>query len=100
MREIGKAMFDILSQDATIAGLVGTYEGAPAVFDMDSAPDGYGQDQDQVPPYVVMPGAISHDREADLDGGAEAAMQVLVYGPSPAQVEPLAERVAELLEEQ
>lgn len=98
MRAIGRAMYDVISADGTVQDLIGTHGGAPAVFDQDSAPSDYTQGLAQVEPYVVMPGAIDHDPELDLDGLEGVTMAVLIYGPGTATVEPLAEAVAAALE--
>ena len=53
MSAISQAFYDVLSADDSLAALLATYGGSPAVFTMDPAPG------DAVKPYIVTAGEVA-----------------------------------------
>jgi hypothetical protein len=92
------AIYDVLANDATLAGLLATYNGQPAVFTIDPAPG------DAVLPYVVTAGEVSQaPEEAKNCLGRELRRDVRCYAAadgSAVTVEAIAERVRTLLHRQ
>jgi len=92
------AIREVLTGDATLVGMVGTYEGEPAIFTVDPAPG------DAVLPYIVTAGEVV-DTPADTKTtlGRELWRDVRCYAPatgSAVTVEAMAERVRALLHRQ
>ena len=91
MGAITQAIYDRLVGDATLAGLLSTYGGNPAVFTTDPAPG------DADLPYVVTAGAVSvapFDTKTTL--GRQVVRDVRCYAAaegSAVTVEAIAERV-------
>ena len=93
-----QALYDVLAGDATLAGLLATYQGEPAVFTTDPAPG------DAVLPYIVTAGAVAQvpfDTKTTL--GRTITRDVRCYAAasgSAVTVEAMAERVRALLHRQ
>ena len=92
------AINGVLTGDATLVGMVGTYEGEPAIFTTDPAPG------DAALPYIVTAGQVV-DTPADTKNslGRELWRDVRCYAPatgSAVTVEAMAERVRALLHRQ
>lgn len=83
-----------MSDDVTLADLINTYGGAPAVFTTDPAPG------DAVPPYIVSAGEVAQPPwDTKTTRGRQVQRDVRCYAPdsgSAAVVEAMAERVVEL----
>lgn len=98
MNELTDAIHDRLSSDATLAALLNTYGGAPAVFTIDPAPG------DAELPYIVTAGdAVDAAFDTKTCLGREIWRDVRCYAAddgSAIVVEQIAERVRELLHRQ
>ena len=98
MTAISKAFSDVLSADVTLAGLLASYGGSPAVFTADPAP------ADAVKPYVVTAGeAVHRPFDTKLTRGREIWRDVRCYANdtgSADTIEQIAERVRALLHRQ
>lgn len=95
MSVLTAAIYDQLSMDGTLAGLLSTYEGAVAVFTTDPAPG------DAVLPYVVTAGEVVQTPfDTKTTRGRQAWRDVRCYAEatgSAVVVEAIAERVRGLL---
>ena len=93
-----EAIYDVLSGDGTLVGLLTTYGGLPAVFTTDPAPG------DAALPYIVSAGHVADaafDTKTTL--GREVWRDVRCYAEadgSAVTVEEIAERVRTLLHRQ
>ena len=92
------ALYGVLTEDATLAGLLATYGGLPAVFTTDPAPG------DATFPYIVTAGQVT-DLPFDTKNsrGRELRRDVRCYTEatgSAVVVEQIAERVRALLHRQ
>lgn len=89
------AIYERLTEDATLVGLLATYGGAPAVFTADPAPG------DATLPYIVSAGQVSDVAfDTKTTRGRDVQRDVRCYaeiGGSVATIEAIAERVRELL---
>ncbi len=89
------ALYDRLAGDATLTGLLSTYQGGPAVFTVDPAPG------DAALPYIVSAGAVSDMAfDTKTGGGRDVRRDVRCYDTvsgSATRVEQIAERVRALL---
>lgn len=98
MGVFSQAIYNVLSGDATLAGLLSTYGGNPAVFTTDPAPG------DATLPYVVTAGEVSDVAfDTKLTRGRTIMRDVRCYdaaGGSAVAVEEIAERVRALLHRQ
>lgn len=98
MSAISQAFYDVLSADDSLAALLATYGGSPAVFTMDPAPG------DAVKPYIVTAGeAVHRPYDTKLTRGRELWRDVRCYADdsgSAAVIEEIAERVRALLHRQ
>lgn len=98
MGAITAAFYDLLAGDPTLAGLLSTYGGNPAVFTTDPAPG------DAIMPYVVTAGEVSlipFDSKTTL--GRTIMRDVRCYTAadgSTVAVEAIAERVRALFHRQ
>jgi len=92
------AIYDVLSGDATLTAMLGTYQSAPAVFTTDPAPG------DAVLPYIVTAGeVVDTPEDTKTTRGRDVWRDVRCYAPatgSAATVEAMAERVRALLHRQ
>ena len=93
--EVSKALYERLAGDATLAALLATYEGKPAIFTPDLAPD------DAELPYISAPGEGS---QAPFDTKTTRGLRVMrdirCYASpdgSAVIIEQIAERVRVLL---
>lgn len=95
MNALTQAIYDRLTADATLAALLNTYGGAPAVFTTDPAPG------DAELPYIVTAGdAVDASFDTKTCTGREIWRDVRCYAAddgSAIVVEQMAERVRELL---
>jgi len=95
---LSAAMYQLLAGDATLVGMVSTYNGGPAIFTVDPAPG------DAVLPYIITAGAVAQtaaDTKTTL--GREITRDVRCYtaaSGSAQVVEAMAERVRALLHRQ
>lgn len=95
MNRLTQAIYDVLVGDATLTGMLGTYQGTPAIFTIDPAPG------DATLPYLVTAGQVADvpfDTKTTL--GREITRDVRCYteaSGSAALVERIAERVRTLL---
>lgn len=98
MSVLTAAIYNVLAGDATLAGLLSTYQGQPAVFTTDPAPG------DAVLPYIVTPGEIAQvPFDTKTTRGRTATRDVRCYSAasgSAMAVEAIAERVRALLHRQ
>lgn len=98
MSAITDGIHALLVEDATLAGLLNTYGGEPAVFTMDPAPG------DAQLPYIVTAGEVSTAPfDTKTTRGREIMRDVRCYDAadgSAAAVEAIAERVRALLHRQ
>jgi len=89
------AIYDELAGDATLAGLLATYDGGPAIFTADPAPGA------AVKPYLVTAGEVSQGPcDPKNSRGRELRRDVRCYDEATggaARVEAIAERVRALL---
>jgi hypothetical protein len=92
------AIYDVLVGDGTLAGLLSTYGGNPAVFTMDPAPG------DADLPYIVTAGEVSQvPFDTKTTRGRTILRDVRCYDEadgSAVTVEAIAERVRALLHRQ
>ena len=92
------AMYDRLAGDATLAGLLNTYDGAPAVFTTDPAPG------NALLPYIVTAGDVSNAPfDTKTSRGNTIFRDVRCYDSvtgSAARVEQIAQRVRALFHRQ
>lgn len=92
------AVYDILSADATLIGMLATYKGSPAIFTIDPAPG------DAMMPYIVTAGEISQSPfDTKNSRGREAMRDIRCYAEpdgSTIIIEAIAERVRYLLHRQ
>ncbi len=93
-----EAIHDVLADDETLAAMLATYEGDPAVFTTDPAPG------DAVLPYIVTAGeVIANPADTKTTRGRELWRDVRCYAEasgSAVTVEAMAERVRALLHRQ
>lgn len=98
MSVLTQAIYDVLSGDATLAGLLSSYGGEPAVFTTEPAPG------DAEPPYIITSGEVASEPfDTKQTRGRMATRDVRCYTGatgSAATVEAIAERVHELLHRQ
>lgn len=92
------ALYDVLAGDATLAGLLASYRGSPAVFTTDPPPG------DAELPYIVTAGAVAQTPwDTKTSRGRQVVRDVRCYAAadgSAAAVETIAERVRALLHRQ
>ncbi len=88
------AIYTRLAGDATLIGLISTYNGEPAIFTTDPAPE------DAELPYIVSAGNVAdRARDTKTTRGREVWRDVRCYAPalgSAVLVEQIAERVRAL----
>ena len=88
------AVYDRLTGDATLAGMLATYRGGPAVFTTDPAPG------DASLPYIVTAGEVAQSpADTKVDRGRRAFRDVRCYTAADGSamlVESMAERVRTL----
>jgi Protein of unknown function (DUF3168) len=97
MNALTTAIFNVLSNDATLAAMLSTYESLPAVISADPVPNEVAR------PYVVIDGAM-HDEpwggKVEEISGREIHLDIRMYtdatGSSKA-IDAIAERVRTLL---
>ncbi len=93
-----EAIHDVLADDETLAAMLATYEGDPAVFTTDPAPG------DAVLPYIVTAGeVVANPADTKTTLGRELWRDVRCYAEasgSAVTVEAIAERVRALLHRQ
>jgi hypothetical protein len=98
MSVLTQAIYDVLAGDATLTGLLNTYDGEPAVFTTDPAPG------DAAKPYIVSAGEVAQEAwDTKTTRGRIATRDVRCYtaeSGSAAVVERMAERVYTLLHRQ
>lgn len=98
MSVLTAAIYDRLAQDATLAGMLATYNGSPAVFTTAPAPG------DAVRPYVVTAGeAVQIPFDTKTTRGRDVIRDVRCYADADGSVvvvEAIAERVRVLLHRQ
>lgn len=98
MSVLTAAIYNVLAGDATLVGMLNTYQGQPAIFTTDPAPG------DAVLPYVVTPGEIAQVAfDTKTTRGRDATRDVRCYtaaSGSAMTVEAIAERVRALLHRQ
>jgi hypothetical protein len=94
MSVITAPIHDRMSSDVTLASLLNTYGGLPAVFTTDPSPG------DAIPPYIVSAGEVSQPPwDTKTSRGRQITRDVRCYAPnsgSVAVVEAMAERVRAL----
>ncbi len=90
-----EAIHDVLADDVTLAAMLSTYEGEPAVFTTDPAPG------DAVLPYIVTAGeVVANPADTKTTLGRELWRDVRCYTEASGDediVEAMAERVRALL---
>jgi len=97
MNALTTAIFNVLSNDATIAAMLSTYEGLPAVISADEVPN------DVKRPYVVIDGAMHDepwDGKVEEVHGREIHLDIRMYTDATGSVvalDAIAERVRALL---
>lgn len=95
MSAFTQAIYDVLANDATLAGLLATYGGEPAIFTTDPPPG------DAELPYIVSAGQVSQAPfDTKLTRGRDLRRDVRCYAAasgSAVEVEAIAERVRALL---
>jgi hypothetical protein len=96
MSAITQAVYDVLAGDSTLAGLLATYHGEPAIFTTDPAPG------DAALPYIVTAGEVTHTPfDTKNTRGRQVWRDVRCYAAaasgSAVAVEAIAERVRALL---
>lgn len=98
MDDLTQALHDLLAGDATLAGLLNTYGGQPAIFTVDPAPG------DATLPYIITAGAVAQTPvDTKTTRGRTVVRDVRCYAAasgSAATVELIAERVRSLLHRQ
>jgi len=94
MSGITKAFYDVLVSDGTLTALLATYEGDPAVFTTDPAPDNADL------PYLVTAGEVSQAPfDTKTTRGRDLRRDIRCYTEANGDattVEAIAERVREL----
>jgi len=94
MSVLTAAVYDRLIGDATLAGMLATYRGGPAVFTTDPAPG------DASLPYIVTAGEVAQSPvDTKVDRGRRAFRDVRCYTAADGSamlVESMAERVRTL----
>lgn len=92
---ITQAIYDVLVNDAALAGMLAEYKGLPAIFTFDPAPE------DASFPYIVTAGSpVQTPYDTKLSHGRQIWRDVRCYDAangSVANVEAIAERVRALL---
>ena len=98
MGVITEGFYDVMAADATLTALLATYNGSPAIFTVDPAPD------DAELPYIVTAGEIvSSAFDTKTTRGRELRRDVRCYAEaddSAVTVESMAERVYTLFHRQ
>lgn len=98
MGAITAGIFSVLSGDATLRGMLGLYQGAPAIFTAEPVPG------DAPLPMIVTPGQISDASDDTYDSlGRDLRRDIRCYTAatgSTAPVEAIAERVRALFHRQ
>lgn len=98
MSAITAAIYDVLANDGTLAALLSTYGGQPAVFTTDPAPG------DATPPYIVTAGEVSQAPfDTKTTRGRTITRDIRCYDDadgSAIRVEAIAERARALLHRQ
>ena len=93
--DLTAALYDLLTGDAELVALLSTYQGEPAVFTTDPAPE------DAALPFVVSAGQVADSAfDTKTTRGRDVRRDVRCYAPvdgSAVTVEAIAERVRELL---
>ena len=91
MSVLTAAIYDVLANDATLVGMLSTYQGQPAVFTTDPAPG------DAALPYIVTAGEIAQSPfDTKTTRGRSAVRDLRCYSAasgSAITVEAIAERV-------
>lgn len=94
MSVITQGFYDVLVADATLTALLASYEGAPAVFTTDPAPDNADL------PYIVTAGEVSQAPfDTKTTRGRDLRRDIRCYTEANGDattVEAMAERVREL----
>ena len=89
-----EAVYDRMASDGTLAALIGTYKGEPAIFTADPAPGNASL------PYIVSAGQVADSAfDTKTTQGRQVWRDVRCYTPaggSPVTVEAIAERVRAL----
>ena len=92
---ITKAIYDILTQDAELTGMVSSYKNKPAIFTVDPAPE------DAEFPYILTAGeTVQTPWDTKQTRGRQIWRDIRIYSEmdgSAVTVETIAERVRELL---
>lgn len=92
---ITKAIYELLTSDQTLTGLLSSYGGGPAVFTVDPAPE------DADLPYIVTAGSpVQMPYDTKQSVGRQVWRDIRCYAEadgSAVTVESIAERVRELL---
>ncbi|MGA9723308.1 MAG: DUF3168 domain-containing protein [Candidatus Binatus sp.] len=97
MNALTTSIFNALSADSTLAGLLSTYEGQPAIISADPVPN------DVQRPYVVIDGAMHDepwDGKVEEVHGREIHLDLRMYtdaSGSSQVIDSIAERVRALL---
>lgn len=98
MSVLTRAIYDRLSSDPTLTGLLASYKGLPAIFTVDPAPG------DAALPYIVSAGEVSQaPNDTKTTRGRSIMRDVRCYAEadgSAVVVEAIAERVRALLHRQ
>lgn len=98
MSVVTQAIYDKLAEDATLVGLLATYEGSPAIFTSDPVPG------DANFPFVVTAGEVSQAPfDTKTTQGRDLIRDVRCYADadgSAVVIEAIAERVRALLHRQ
>ena len=95
MNALTQGIYDYLSSDPPLVGMLASYEGAPAIFTIDPVPG------DAVLPYLVSSGDVADTSfDTKLDLGRRIWRDVRYYATADGDsipVEQIAERVRRLL---
>ncbi len=95
MNALTQGIYDYLASDATLVGMLASYNGAPAIFTIDPVPG------DAVLPYLVSAGDVSDAAfDTKLERGRRIWRDVRCYAAADGDampVEQMAERVRMLL---
>jgi hypothetical protein len=98
MNEVTQALYDQLTTDPALAGLLATYGGAPAVFTTDPAPG------NATLPYIITAGAVARlPFDTKTTRGLDIRRDVRCYAAADGSaftVDAIAERVWELFHRQ
>ena len=98
MSVVTAGLYDRLAGDATLVGLLASYEGNPAIFTMDPAPGNAGL------PYIVSAGEVAQTPfDTKTTRGRDLIRDVRIYAfadGSTVLIEAIAERVRALLHRQ